>query len=258
MRMLVGAAMIVAMAAPAMAGDIPPGASTMARLQLGEPNAKFGVFDYNGDQDAFRIRLDAGQNYALAASSSCNSRALTLFDRGFRPIAAAKPSDSDQNSAIEYIPKYTGLYFLQVTDKGVSGEPGCDEEPVHEYRIWAAKSCAPNRRTECAYHFGKTTERFIWAWTDRDWWSVSIPKTGVYTIVGEGGSAMGWTWGGTLGLRRADTSVITESGRGDGFQCTLGEACLRAKLPAGKYFVTLRMPELHGQSQYRLTITPEE
>ena len=255
MRMLVGAAMIVAMAAPAMAGDIPPGASTMARVTPGE-SGKVSQFDYAYDQDAFKVRLEAGKNYVAVAQTWCHRKTLVALDRAFRPLIGSTPQFAEQEAAVEYIPKYTGLHFLQITDLGI--QPECSEEERPIYDVMVAESCAPNRQTTCAIKPGTMVERALWAWNDRDWWVLNIAKAGTYTIVGYGDHNGGtWPWGGTIALRRADTSVITESGRGDKYECFLGEACIHARLLAGKYFVAIRMPQELDVTGYQLGVTKD-
>lgn len=254
MRMLVGAAMIVAMAAPAMAGDIPPGASTMVRIEPGESNRMFSVFDYQGDQDAFRVELKAGQNYGLYVGPGCNGVAVDLFDRNFRRLATAKPAENGIE-ALEYIPKYSGLHYLRITNLLLADSPDCSEGD-YSYGVWVTNSCAPSRYTRCMLKLGKEISSVLYGQRDKDWWAIDIPIAGTYTIYSD---ATFWNWGGVLGLRTADTKVIAEVDGSEGRpSCELDRyLCIRARLSAGRHYVTLRMPASPDREPYQLLVTRE-
>lgn len=256
MRWMAGVAAILTACAmtAAMAKDIPPGASTMARVNPGTTGSG-SEFDYAGDQDAWRVRLDAGKNYIITGQTWCHNKQLQLLDRGFRPIVTSTPPRPDLDGSIEYTPRYTGLHFLAIKDGGVSLDD-CHVTERAIYNVMAAPSCAPTRKTTCVLPPGRTVESAIWAYTDRDWWRLNITEPGLYYIVGDTDSnGNSWYWGGTISLRRGDTSVIAESGKGDRFACSEGEACVKAYLGKGLHYVALRMPLSEGATGYRLTAT---
>ena len=251
----IAVAALLAMAAPtAMAADIPPGASTAATFKVGFAGTG-GVFEYDGDVDAWRVNLELGKSYIAVAQNFCRGKSLALFDRSFKKLVSSWPATAEQEAGVEYTATYTGVYFVQITDKGVDStctEPMKD----NEYSLLVEKSCAPNRTTKCVLVPGVSVEKAIWTWNDRDWFAINITKAGTYTIVGYGSHSGGtWPYGGTLSLRRADTSVITETGPTNIYECFIGYACIHLKLAIGKYYVAMRMPLTLGVYNYQLAVT---
>lgn len=237
------------------ASDLPPGVSTKASLQIGWQKGVGGLFDYPGDVDAYKVNLQKGVNYGAAVQTWCHNKTVSLYDRNFKLIASSTPADPEQEGWVEYLATYTGIYFVQIKEIAKPVGYECSTFDDFTYHVLVDVSCGADAQTKCVLKQGTMPQRAIWAWNDRDWWSMTITKAGIYTIVGYGDrNGNTWYWGGTISLRRADSSVITESNRGDVYECFLGEACLRIPLKPGKYFVAVRMPLLLGVREYQIGV----
>lgn len=235
--------------------DVAPGASTNAALN----ESVGGIFDYAGDADAYRVKLPLGKNVGFSVQTYCRGKTVSLFDRNFRLIASSTPKDPQQEAWVEHTTKYAGTYFVQVTQRPAPDGYQCGPDgDSPRYILTAIRNCGATRKTLCGMTTGSSTGTgYIWAWNDRAWRVLTVSKPGTYTIVGYGqrGGDI-WRAGGAMALRRADTSVITETTRHDGYQCDLGAACIRAKLQPGRYFIVVRMPKLLSPEEYEITVTP--
>ena len=253
---------IAAAAAPgaASAADtIPPGPGTPYKLQPGPDGIvtppALTEWEYRGDGDAFRVYLPKGKTFGGWLYTYCKVGQVTWFDRNFRLLATATQRDQQHPAWAELTTPYDGLYYLQVNDITALGQD-CSAQPG--YLVAAVETCRAGRLTACWINPGTSVYATLWSPADKDWRTLTITTAGTYMIWGWGDrSGNAWDTKGVIGLRRADTSVITESGRDDGHQCYLGEACVRAKLEPGRYFVALRMPQLEHATRYQMAVTRE-
>lgn len=264
MRNLV-AVLFCATATAAFAADVPPGPSTGAKLTLGGA-VKIDRFEFKGDVDAYRVQLNKGVNYGIAGVTTCLNKSVALYDRNFKRIAKSAVTDPFHDAWVELPVAYSGLYFAQITNEPTPPDTNCvgTGDADNAYRIAVIENCGADKRTICKTAIGTTGPRTIWAPTDKAWSYFDVTTAGVYTIIGLSvpyvdGSPNYWYAGGTLGLRRPDTTVLTEVAAGDPVQCSEGEACIRQKLTKpGRYFITLRMPWMSsddsGPQRYRIGI----
>ena len=79
-----------------------------------------------------------------------------MYDRSFKKLASW--TSDTRAAAVEYTSKYTGLYFVQITDLGI--DPSCSAWASPDYSVAVDTSCAPNQYTKCSVTSG-------WVWGKR-------------------------------------------------------------------------------------------
>jgi hypothetical protein len=100
------------------------GISTSARLTLGQAMAN--TLDYEGDLDAFRIALTAGETYTFALTGDGGAQSL---DQGYLQFVDATSKaignrhfDRDGPLETTFVPDETGTYFVQVGGTNGTGD----------------------------------------------------------------------------------------------------------------------------------------
>lgn len=253
MKALLAAAILATMSVAVMASDYdqPPGPGTPTTLPL----SYFvqGLVDFDGDADAYRVNLVAGVDYGFWVMTSCRGKVLNVYNGGWQPLRRAAAVDRPEKEGwAQFRAPYTGLYYVQYVDVLPPAGADCSETPSNDYFIFATPTCAPGLWTNCKLQLGTMVSSTLWAWNDRDWRILDITTAGTYSVAGFGNRVgIGWPWGGAVVLRRADGSVIADSEVSLKL-CSIGEACVRAWLVPGRYYVAIRMPEQTSSVEYRL------
>lgn len=237
------------------AADIPGNKNTKATLPTGSAGIDGDLFGV-GDSDWYRVQLDKGYNYGVTVSAYCPSTTLRLLDRNGKQLGTAR-SYYDAGGFITWQTAYTGLYYVDVRAEGLSGD--CDDVYSGNFTLAAFRECGPDTRTRCTLEVGKPVDSSITGYNDKDWFRIDIPVKGTYTFRASDPINHGFMYKPKFSLRRADTSVITDTDRNDAYECAPGPdggPCLRVPLKAGRYYLAVRSPNEEGSNApYRLSLT---
>lgn len=256
---MIGTAMaagIVLLASMADAAtDIPGNKNTKATLPTGSAGIDGDLFGV-GDSDWYKVQLDKGYNYGVLVDAYCPATALRLLDRNGKQLGTAR-SYYDFAGFITWQTTYTGLYYVDVKAVGLSGD--CDGGYQGYFTLSAVRECGPDARTRCTLEPGKPLDSWISAHNDKDWFRIDLPAAGTYTFRASDPVNGGFMYKPKVSLRRADTSVITDTDRNDSYECAPGPdggPCLRVPLKAGRYYLAVRSPNQEGSNAtYRLSLT---
>ena len=207
-----------------------------------------------GDSDWYRVQLDRAYNYGITVRAYCPNTAVRLLDRDAKQLGQAN-GYFDFPAFITWQTSYTGLYYVEVKATGIGGE--CD--PYNgAFHLTAVRECGPDARTRCTLGVGSHVDSLISAYNDKDWFKVDVPAKATYTFRVTDQVNGFFAYNPVLSLRRADSSVITESTHDDAYQCAPGAdggACLRVPLKAGRYYIAVRFPDQEGGVAYRLSLS---
>lgn len=252
MRAIAAAAALTMVAGAALAKDlVPPGPGTPATIPFG--SWVWGQGDYDGDRDAYRVTIPAGQFIGVATGSyGCvGGGSLKLFDAGFH-LLKTTPAPEGTYAWINYRTTYAGDYYVQVTARG-----GACSDPTHPGQYWVAvdQDCAGDRTTTCWLPGDTTEDHMIWSKKDRDWMVWNVTTAGVYHIEAQdpedGDNPF---WGGLL-VRRADMSVVARSSDApESAACSIygyyGHPCVEVALEPGQYFIVVNAGADGGGAGY--------
>ncbi|MGE3248756.1 MAG: PPC domain-containing protein [Hyphomonadaceae bacterium] len=127
-------------AAPRLPADVSADVSTRGRISVGR--SVTAALDPAGDQDWYRIRLNAGQPYrftlnAAGAQQLGDPLLLLIGPGGGEPIAYNDDSNGTLNSLLEFTPQTSGNYFL--------GVRGFSESATGTYELRAERTAPPPR-----------------------------------------------------------------------------------------------------------------
>lgn len=243
----IAAAAVLAMAAAGAAAArdlVPPGPGTPATIPFG--GWVWGQGDYDGDRDAYRVTIPAGQLFGVATGSyGCvGGGSLKLFDAGFH-LLKTTPAPEGTYAWIQWQALYTGDYYVQVTARG-----GACSDPVHpgEYWVSASPDCAGDRTTTCGLPGDTTNDGMIWSEKDRDWMVWNVTVAGTYHIEAQDPEDGDNTIGSAVLLRRADTSIVARSAdTPEEAHCSsagyYGHPCIEVALEPGQYFIVVNAGE---------------
>jgi hypothetical protein len=247
------------MTTPAMADDYPPGPGTQGVIApVG--GAVAGVFDFAGDVDAFRVELPRdGRAFAFLLETSCQAKVVRLYNFRMQLIAESWPSTPDQDSVVEWNPRYAGLHYLTVTDIPAPAGYVCQAAPSPAYTITSGESCFRWVGTKCTLeHGGKNgTLRAV---GDRNWYKVTVRPDHLnqgrrrymtlYLVAGYTGAAPFIT------VRRADGTFLTDTTRPWPQDCSAPStaACMYIALCPGTYYVAVRDDAITQPTSYGLVL----
>ena len=88
-----------------------------------------------------------------------------------------------------------------------------------------------------------------------------MPRDGTYTFTLVKPAGGEFSFDPNLSLRRADTSIVSDTTRDDAYQCEpSGDAgaCLSGPLKAGRHYLVVRFADTEGSQTYRLGARAEE
>lgn len=237
------------------ATDIPGNKNTKARLPTGSAGISGDLFGV-GDSDWYKVQLDKGYNYGVLVDAYCPGTVVRLLDRNAKQLGTAK-SFYDFAAFITWQTTYTGLYYIEVKAVGIYVD--CEDSYDGSFSLAAFRECGTSAQTRCALEVGRPVDSSITAYNDKDWFKIDIPATGTYTFRVSDPIDGGFMYKPKLSLRRADTSVITDTDRNDAYECAPGPdggPCLRVPLKAGRYYLAVRSPNEEGSNApYRLSLT---
>lgn len=237
------------------AADIPGNKNTQTKLPTGSAGISGDLFGV-GDSDWYKVQLDQGYNYGILVDAYCPSTVLRLLDRNAKQLGTAR-SYYDFAGFITWQTSYTGLYYVEVKAVGLSGD--CDGGYHGDFTLSAVRECGPNPQTRCRLKVGTPVDSKITGYNDKDWFKIDIPTKGTYTFRVSDPVNGGFMYKPKMSLRRADTSVITDTDRHDVYECARGPdggPCLRVPLKAGRYYLAVRSPNQEGRgASYRLSLS---
>ena len=242
-------------AADAAVADVPGNKSTKAVLPTGSEGVTGDLFGV-GDSDWYRVTLDRGYNYGVEVDAYCPRSLVRLLDRDARELARAG-STYDFPAFITRHTTYGGLYYVEVRSTGLSGDcdPSTGSTYRGDFRLAAFRECGADARTRCRLPIGDDVESVVSVYNDRDWFRVDVPRDGTYTFTVVNPRGGEFSFSPNLSLRRADTSIVSDSTRDEAYQCEpSGDtgACLSGPLKAGRHYLVVRFADTEGSQTYRL------
>lgn len=236
------------------ATDIPGNKNTKVKLPTGSAGIDGDLFGV-GDSDWYKVQLDKGYNYGVLVDAYCPATVLRLLDRDGRQLGTAK-GFFDLPAFISWQTIYSGLYYIEVKATGIYVD--CEESYYGGFTLSAFRECGPDARTRCTLEPGKPLDSWISAHNDKDWFRIDLPTTGTYTFRASDPVNNSFMYKPKFSLRRADTSVITDTDRNDPYECAPGPdggPCLRLPLKAGRYYLAVRSPNEEGSNiAYRVSL----
>ena len=237
------------------APDVPGNKSTKAVLPTGSAGILGDLYGA-GDSDWYRVQLTRAYAYGVLVTANCSVTTVRLLDDKGRTLSSVR-GYYEFPAFISHYTKYSGLYYVEVKSLGIYSE--CDPRRGGFYSgsfyLSAVRECGEDRRTRCVLPIGASVDSQISSYNDKDWFKVEVSRKGVYTfsVTPQPGGDFYVTP--SMAVRRADTSVITDTVRHDAYQCSPdggAGACLRVPLKPGTYYVVVRIPD-EGGGRYRLS-----
>ena len=146
------AALLLAIASPALAGDIPGDASTKATLQVTNVPT-LGVIERRLDRDWYKVRLTKGQDYAVRIVVEHGDGTLgsvTLRDPAQRPLKSAAINTYGDDGFEIRAPR-TGTYFVDV-----EGDWEPEDSGPKRYGVAVVRDCRDAPDTRCTLAPGRT------------------------------------------------------------------------------------------------------
>jgi hypothetical protein len=172
-----------------------------------------GGIETSGDQDWFRVTLNAGVSYQLrlngATTGGLSDPYLRLYDSGGTLIASDDDSGEGLNSLINYTPASSATYYLGAAGYGSNtGQYTIAAEVPDDYPASDATSGQVTVN-------GAGLAASIEASGDRDWFAVSLTEGLTYRFRMDG-AATGGVSDAFLSLHGTDSVLITYNDDGGG------------------------------------------
>ncbi len=237
------------------APDVPGNKSTNAALPTGSAGIA-GDLHGAGDSDWYRVQLTRAYAYGVLVIANCSETTVRLLDGKGQTLSSVRGS-YEFPAFISHYTNYSGLYYVEIKSLGIYSD--CDPRRGGVYsgsfRLSAVRECGEDRRTRCILPIGASVDSQISSYNDKDWFKVEVPRKGIYTFSVTPQPHGDFYIPPRMAVRRADTSVITDTVRHDAYQCSPyggAGACLRVPLKPGTYYVVVRIPD-EGGGLYRLS-----
>jgi hypothetical protein len=253
------------MTTPAIADDFPPGPGTQGVIApIG--GAVAGVFDFAGDVDAFRVTLPRdGRAFAFLLTTACQAKVVKLYNFRMQLIAQSWASTPDQDSVVEWNPRYAGLHYLTVTDIPPPAGYVCQAAASPAYTITSGESCFRWVGTKCTLEGPDATGGggklgTLQAVGDRNWYKVIVRpdhqpgakrRRSIYTyVVGD--------FAGTtpiITVRAANGAWLTDTVRpATPCEDSSTAACMYVSLCPGTYYVAVRNDAITRPTPYGIEL----
>jgi hypothetical protein len=245
---------------PAIADDYPPGPGTHGVIAA-QGGLVSGVFDHPGDVDAFRVQLPLdGRAFAFLLTTGCQAKKVRLYNFHMQLIAESWPSTPDQDSVVEWNPRYAGLHYLTVTDIPPPAGYVCQAPASPAYTITSGESCFRWVGTRCTLEQGGKNGT-LRAVGDRNWYKFIVrpdhQRAGrrrfiTMRLTGDFASTKP-----VLTLRRADGTYVTDTAHppvvmpchDDG-----DPACMLIPVCPGTYYVAARDDAITQPTPYAIEL----
>jgi hypothetical protein len=189
----IGGAILLACSGAASAADVPGNRNTNRTLRVTNdaPTIRTERFEFLGDRDWFKVRLEGGRNYVFAAAPGlCNGLdpdrtgdvILNLRNASGRLVRSGARTDCfpEDDGALfagfEFRPSKTATFFLEY------GQEGRTAPIPFPYRVIAARDCPEGTRTICQIALNQTRQGFLAYQGDRDSYRTSLTVGRQYTV----------------------------------------------------------------------------
>lgn len=180
--------------------------TTRARIAPGR--AVNGSLEYEGDVDAYRLSVRAGQRYvitlngAAGSSSALNDPLLRITDREGTELASNDDGPEGLNSRVEYIPQHSGDVFVEAHAFS-DNATGAYTLNVAAERL-PPESASADVNTRGRITIGQSVDSALDYAGDHDWFRVRL----------EGGQSYRFSLNGAGDKVLADPLVRIRDGRG--------------------------------------------
>ena len=169
--------------------DFPSTTATTGRVDVGA--SATGNISTSGDNDLFRVELEAGKEYQFDLEGAATTRGtlsdpyLGLYDGSVSLIATNDDIDSNTNpnSQIVYTATATGAHYLAASGRG--GSMGTYTFSVRDVTP-ESDDCSHDTTTTCEVEVGGSATGNIESQNDRDWFKVELEAGTRYQIDVEG------------------------------------------------------------------------
>ena len=169
--------------------DFPSTTATTGRVDVGA--SATGNISTSGDNDLFRVELEAGKEYQFDLEGAATTRGtlsdpyLGLYDGSVSLIATNDDIDSNTNpnSQIVYTATATGAHYLAASGRG--GSMGTYTFSVRDVTP-ESDDCLGDTTTTCEVDVGGSVTGTIISRTDFDWFGVDLETGTRYQIDLEG------------------------------------------------------------------------
>lgn len=189
------AALLAGSVVDAQAYDLPANGSTPATLRLSHEFESYSYLDYYGDKDWWRVNLVKGNAYVVRGLSSRCTTTVSLLDYHGKKLASA-PCKAPYAAAFEYIPSYTGLFYVEYADNF--------RYPYYSTYYYADvfNDCAGSVKTKCTQAIDTEFSTLLQYKGDSDWRAIQLKGGRVYTAADTEGHSF------FLSIRRANGTIL--------------------------------------------------
>lgn len=193
---------------------------TTTTLPLDRESQNWSYIDTAADKDWWKVSLTRGKAYILRSNSYGCSTMVSVYNSGGARLASARCLGY-YTAAIEFIPTYTGVHFVEFAANG-----NATSYPQY-YQPDALNDCAGSRATTCTQPLDLDFSTRLQSRSDSDWRSMTLRAGQTYTATATNGNNF------FLSVRKPDGSILA-------FRSGYAPRIVFRAPTTGKYYVEVK------------------